>query len=86
MTSEECVALQAYPIALKYKVENQNQGIATYFREELKKDLIKECKKLNLDLYNDGLRIYTTIDSRMQRYAEAAMTKHMTFLQDKFEK
>jgi len=86
ITSEECTALQASPISLKYKVENQNQGIATYFREELKKDLIKECKKLNLDLYNDGLRIYTTIDSRMQRYAEAAMTKHMTFLQDKFEK
>jgi len=86
ISSEEALKLETKPIALKYKVENQNQGIATYFREELKKDLIRECKKLNLDLYNDGLKIYTTIDSRLQRYAEAAMAKHMKIMQDKFDK
>ena len=80
------------PIELDYKVENQNQGMATYFREVIKSDLIKWTKE-NLkpdgtpyDLFGDGLKIYTTIDSRMQRYAEEAVEEHMRELQKKFEK
>jgi penicillin-binding protein 1A len=80
------------PIELDYKVGNQNQGMATYFREVIKSDLIKWTKE-NLkpdgtpyDLFGDGLKIYTTIDSRMQTYAEEAVQEHMRELQKKFEK
>jgi penicillin-binding protein 1A len=93
MISEvEYDSLTKMPIELDYKVENQNQGMATYFREVIKSDLIKWTKE-NLkpdgtpyDLFGDGLKIYTTIDSRMQRYAEEAVDEHMRELQKKFEK
>lgn len=91
MTKAEKDSLVALPIELDYKVENQNQGLATYFRELIKAELIKWTKE-NLkadgtpyDLFGDGLKIYTTIDSRMQRYAEEAVDEHMRELQKKFE-
>jgi len=91
ITKTERDSLIALPIELDYRVENQNQGLATYFREVLKGDLIKWAKE-NLkpdgtpyDLFGDGLKIYTTLDSRMQRYAEEAMDEHMRELQKKFE-
>jgi penicillin-binding protein 1A len=68
----------------RYKVESHNEGMATYFREELKKDLLKFCRERELDLYQDGLKIYTTINSRMQRYAEQALDSHMRILQKQF--
>jgi penicillin-binding protein 1A len=91
LTKSERDSLMALPIELDYRVENQNQGLATYFREVLKADLLKWTKE-NLkadgtpyDLFGDGLKIYTTIDSRMQRYAEEAVDEHMRELQKKFE-
>ncbi|MFC0262344.1 penicillin-binding protein 1A [Fontibacter flavus] len=91
MTKAEKDSITALPIELDYKVENQNQGLATYFRELIKAELIKWTKE-NLkadgtpyDLFGDGLKIYTTIDSRMQRYAEEAVDEHMRELQKKFE-
>ncbi|PSL02986.1 penicillin-binding protein 1A [Cecembia rubra] len=84
-------SLMAMPIELDYRVENQNQGLATYFREVLKAELLKWTKEYlkpdgtPYDLFGDGLKIYTTIDSRMQRYAEEAMDEHMRELQKKFE-
>ena len=80
------------PIVLDYQVQNQNQGLATYFREIVKADLIKWSKE-NLksdgsayDLFGDGLKIYVTLDSRMQRYAEESMGEHMKELQKAFFK
>jgi penicillin-binding protein 1A len=67
-----------------YKVEGHTQGIATYFRAELQKYLLAWCKEKNIDLYTAGLKIYTTIDSRIQQHAEAAVTKHMSVLQERF--
>ena len=65
--------------------------MATYFREVLKSQLLGWCKEhINnatgkpYDLYRDGLKIYTTIDSKMQHYAEEAMKEHLTTLQKKF--
>lgn len=85
-------SISKIPIALDYRVQNQNQGLATYFREIVKADLIKWTKE-NLksdgsayDLFGDGLKIYVTIDSRMQRYAEEAMQEHMAGLQQAFYK
>jgi len=85
-------SISKIPIVLDYRVQNQNQGLATYFREIVKADLIKWTKE-NLksdgsayDLFGDGLKIYVTIDSRMQRYAEEAMQEHMASLQQAFYK
>jgi penicillin-binding protein 1A len=85
-------SISKLPIELDYRVQNQNQGLATYFREIVKADLLKWTKE-NLksdgsayDLFGDGLKIYVTIDSRMQRYAEEAMTEHMAELQKAFFK
>ncbi|AII51658.1 penicillin-binding protein 1A [Hymenobacter sp. APR13] len=73
------------PIKLDYKVENQNEGIAPYFRTELSKTLRDWAKETDHDLYSDGLKIYTTIDSRMQKYAESAVAEHMKLQQKWFD-
>lgn len=75
----------AKPIKLDYKVENQNEGIAPYFRTELSKSLREWAKETDHDLYSDGLKIYTTIDSRMQKYADAAVAEHMKLQQRWFD-
>lgn len=92
LSEEAYDSIAKLPIQLDYAVSNQNQGLATYFREVVKADLIKWTKE-NLksdgtayDLYGDGLKIYTTIDSRMQRYAEEAVDEHMRTLQAAFFK
>ena len=92
LTETEYDSISQLPIVLDYQVQNQNQGLATYFREIVKADLIKWTKE-NLksdgtayDLFGDGLKIYVTIDSRMQRYAEESMKEHMKELQKGFYK
>jgi len=92
LTQTEYDSISQLPIVLDYQVQNQNQGLATYFREIVKADLIKWTKE-NLksdgtayDLFGDGLKIYVTIDSRMQRYAEESMKEHMNELQKGFFK
>lgn len=84
ITESQSDSLQKLPLGLQYKVESHNDGNATYFRAELRKELLAFCKERGIDLFSDGLKIYTTIDSRMQRYAEEAMSKQMTTLQAKF--
>ncbi|KEO73069.1 penicillin-binding protein 1A [Anditalea andensis] len=85
-------SLREMPIELNYKVENHNQGLATYFREAIKAEMLKWTRE-NLkpdgqpyNLFEDGLRIYTTLDSRLQRHAEEAVQEHMKSLQAAFEK
>lgn len=77
-------SVAALPLGLDFKVMNQNQGLATYFRTELSKFLMDFCKERNIDLWESGLKIYTTIDSRLQKYAEDAMAEHMKPLQTDF--
>jgi len=73
------------PIDLsKYKVRNQHSGSATYFRSVILWDLLRFCKENNLDLYEGGLRIYTTIDSKLQQYAEESLGWWMDSLQTIF--
>jgi penicillin-binding protein 1A len=90
ITETEKVRLQALPIALKFKLESHREGTATYFREYLRdymKKWVAENKKpdgSDYDIYKDGLKIYTTIDSRMQQYAEEAVSAHMKNLQQQF--
>ncbi|WP_035652693.1 penicillin-binding protein 1A [Flavobacterium sp. ASV13] len=90
ITTAEKLRLQALPITLKFKLESHREGTATYFREYLRdymKKWVAENKKpdgSDYDIYKDGLKIYTTIDSRMQLYAEEAVSEHMKNLQQQF--
>jgi penicillin-binding protein 1A len=77
--------LSSKPIELDYDVENHNDGLATYFRGVILWDLLAWSKANGYDLYEDGLRIYTTIDSRMQKYAEEAVEEHMKYQQELFD-
>lgn len=67
----------------KYRVTDHQTGLATYFREYLRMQLINWCETKekpdggNYNLYKDGLKIYTTIDSRMQKYAEDAVSEYL---------
>ncbi|PZR23216.1 MAG: penicillin-binding protein [Flavobacterium psychrophilum] len=82
--------LAAQPIVTNYNPESHNEGVATYFREYLR-DYMKKWAKENkkddgseYDIYRDGLKIYTTIDSKMQQYAEEAVHEHLANLQEEF--
>jgi len=85
-------SLQKLPLGLNYSPESHREGIATYFRSYLRgfmKEWVNapENRKPNGDKYNiykDGLKIHTTIDSRMQTFAEAATREHMAKLQAEF--
>jgi penicillin-binding protein 1A len=83
-TREQYDSIKALPIELNYSFQNQNEGLATYFRTVLGNYLLQYCKNRGIDLYNSGLKIYTTLDSRMQQYAEEAMAEHMGPYQEKF--
>lgn len=72
------------PIVLNYSVENSSKGLAPYFRSEVAKSLVSWARETDHDLYADGLKIYTTIDSRMQRYAEKSVAEHLALQQKWF--
>jgi len=84
-TQEQYDSVKALPIELKYSFQNQNEGLATYFRTVLGNFMLSYCRNRGIDLYNSGLKIYTTIDTRMQKYAEEAVAAHMKPLQKQFD-
>ncbi|MEN9656180.1 MAG: hypothetical protein RL311_1126, partial [Bacteroidota bacterium] len=90
ITETQKLKLQSLPIKLNFKLESHKDGTATYFREYLReymKKWVEENKKpdgSDYNIYKDGLRIYTTIDSRMQLYAEEAVEAHMANMQEEF--
>lgn len=79
-------SLAQQPIVLDFKVDDHNDGPATYFRSVVARWLIAWTKEHGYDLYEDGLKIYTTLDSRMQEHAEVAVKTHMADQQAKFDK
>ena len=85
-------SIQATALEIVFTPQGHDEGIATYFREYARKfmhDWIKENPKPDeseYNIYSDGLKIYTTIDSKMQEYAEAAVDSHMLNLQLEFDK
>lgn len=85
-------SLQKTELVFNYTPQSHRDGMATYFRAYLDtfmRDWIQNNPKPDgskWSLYNDGLKIYTTIDSRMQKYAEAAVEQHMPKLQAAFFK
>lgn len=84
MTRNEFDSLSVIPIKLNYNVESNYDGKALYFREAVSDELKTWCRENNYDLYTSGLKIYTTIDSRMQKYAEDAAIKQMKQVQRNF--
>lgn len=93
LTKEKYDSLKKLPLDLNYHPEDHNEGLAPYFREYLRDNFLKDWLAKNprpdgkpYDLYRDGLKIYTTIDSRMQSYAEESMEEHMKGLQEVFFK
>lgn len=86
-------SLQATELDLNFTPENHREGIATYFREYLRGFMKEWANDKNnrkpdgskYDLYSDGLKVFTTIDSRMQKYAEDAIAQHMPRLQAEFD-
>ena len=84
LSQERCDSLMQLPIKLEYKVENNYDGKALYFRQAVADYLKSWCMENDYDLYSSGLKIYTTIDTRMQKYAEDAAIKQMKQVQRNF--
>ena len=90
ISENEKDSLQEIPLELNYTPQSHRQGLATYFRSYLR-GFMKDWTDNNLksdgskyNLYSDGLKIYTTINSKMQKYAEESVTEHMKNLQKEF--
>ena len=78
ISSKTLDSLRETPLSLAYtQTENHQRGLATYFRQEVAKKIRIWCRKRGIDLYSDGIKIYTTLDSRMQTYAEQSVQKHI---------
>ena len=89
LTKEQFYELKALPIdCSEFNVEDNYDGQAKYFREAIAKyikQLSDEYESLeDIDLYSDGLKIYTTLDTKMQKYAEEAAVKQMKLVQQNF--
>ena len=91
LSGDQKDSLIQIPLKLDYKEFNYNDGIAPYFREEVRKQLTEwsenqKEKGNDYNIYTSGLKIYTTLDFQMQVLAEEAMKEHLSALQDSFEK
>ena len=90
ISAQEKDSLSRLPLEIRFTPESHREGLATYFRAYLKEfmdDWIAQNPKPDgskHNLYRDGLRIYTTLDSRMQQLAEEAVSNHMKNLQKEF--
>jgi penicillin-binding protein 1A len=91
LPASEAEKLKKDFIKLKYRKMDENAGISPYFREVLRDEIKKWCKEHKnpktgnpYDIYKDGLRIFTTINPRMQEYAEIAVFRHMQSIQKVF--
>jgi len=87
ITQEEFDKYKQTPLGVANSglVDAHNDGLGPYFREYLRSWLKDWCAKNGKNLYADGLKIYTTIDSRMQKYAEEAVIEHLATLQKAFD-
>ncbi len=94
ISDSEKAELQAKPLVLSLNPSDHNEGAAAYFRAFLKREIQKIFKDQNIekpdgtpyDLDRDGLKIYTTINSKMQRYAEQAQQEYIKILQAQFRR
>ena len=85
LSPAEAQKASAEPTKLTYRAAQHTDGPNTYFRTTINTFLEDWCEKNDLDLYTDGLKIHCTIDSRMQRYGEEAVTERIKIMQQLFE-
>ena len=85
LTESEANELSALPIKLDVQRQQSYAGQAEYFREAIAAHLKEWCSDNGYDLYSSGLKIYTTLDTRMQKYAERAAAQHMRQMQSSFK-
>ena len=90
ISSPEAEVLKEKPLELSYQRTTFHEGLAPYFREHVKAEVIKWCENnrkpdgSKYNLFTDGLKIYTTLDSKLQQYAERALTRQMALIQKQF--
>lgn len=84
ITQQQCDSLKKIPIQLNFSVEQSYDGEALHFRSYLAKYLEEWEEANGYDIYSDGLKIYVTLDSRLQKYAEEAVEKQMRTVQRRF--
>ena len=92
LSKNDLDSLKELPIIIKFTPDSHREGLATYFRAYIQNFIQKWAKENpkqdgeQYDIYRDGLKIYTTIDSRLQKIAEMAVKTHMSNLQKEFFK
>lgn len=92
LTRDNMESYHEAPMMLDYQIQSHNEGIATYFREQVRQKALKWCDANTksggtpYNLYTDGLKIYTTLNAKMQQYAEEALTEQMKALQAVFKR
>ncbi len=86
LTENAYDSLRFLPIVLDYNAESYNSGIAPYFRAVIKPQVEAWCEKNGYNIFTSGLKVYTSIDAKVQAYAEQAVATHMSDLQKKLEK
>jgi penicillin-binding protein 1A len=84
LSKTQADSIKTLPVVLQYNQVSHHHGLAPYFREFLKTELLEWCEENDYNLYTDGLKIYTTIDSRLQRHAERAVEEQMKQVQRMF--
>lgn len=85
LTLEQYDSICPEPVRLDYSVENIYDGEALYFRGALQESVQQWCQERQIDPYTDGLKIYTTLDTRLQQYAEQAAREQMQVIQHNFD-
>ncbi|NBO50427.1 MAG: hypothetical protein EBU80_12060, partial [Chitinophagia bacterium] len=85
LSDDSLALLKAKPIKINYRSAEMD-GMAQYFKYYLGEYLKPWCKEKGIDLYRSGLKIYTTLNPKLQQYAEKAVQKHMPELQSQFTK
>ena len=77
-------SIKGLPLKVALRGQDHIKGLAPYFREHVRLYLRKWCSDNGYDLYNDGLKVYTTLDSKLQAHAEKAVRTHLSELQQQF--
>lgn len=92
LPSVKADSLVRLPLETDYRYQSHNEGLAPYFREHLRQELVEWCKRkfkpdgTNYNLYTDGLKVYTTIHADLQKIAETSALEHMKKLQHSFDR
>jgi penicillin-binding protein 1A len=85
ISEQQADVARSEPVQLKETDEFSASGIATHFVEYIRKQLSAKAEKYHFDVYRDGITVYTSLDARMQRYANRAVDEHLAIYQKLFD-